>query len=249
MGGHNYIITGTLSHRHLDVQQAKQGFLDWLLDKLLNTDGRRYSEISSPEYQNLTNRLTEDFLEFLQGQLVSPWVASKHVVDHIESAPIYLQSEYLKGESDPEWHLVFRFSGCTGLCQVIASVCYHWVDLWLQDRFDFIKETFLLPFGFSSRQVFHQDLPMTFIPIEDGHWYASRLNAEYHKDLMRNRSESLPDIKADGNPFDVDLALIEEKDLGEVSRYLDAIWEKHSDLMSDGQCRCQICAPNFLDES
>lgn len=250
MGGYAYFISGDVDKRHLDAAKVHKGLFarmtDVLLDKLLNSKGEQSVDVSSQEFESLKEKLTADLIDYLKKRIANPIPASDFVLTHLDGAPIYLRGQS-KSKNEPlDWSLIFRFSGCTGLCEASAAVSYHWTDIWIQDRCDYVIGELLEPFGFKNAKLPSLDIGKTFIPVEDGKYYASYLTKEAQEDLRKLFAKY--DREPNENPFEVDMALFEGDDNDDVmnwKNYLSTLWEKYGELMSDNHCRCQLCAPNF----
>jgi hypothetical protein len=254
LGGYAYFISGDLDKRHFDAAKAHKGFrgrmVDFMLDTLFNPKGEQSIQISSQKFINLKEKLTTDLVNYLKTRITNPIPASDFVLNSLGGVPIYLRGESKTKREPLSWSLIFRFSGCTGLCETSAAVSYHWTDVWIQDRYNFVIQELLEPFGFKNAKLPPLNIGKTFIPVQDGKYYASYLTKEAHEDLRKLAAQYNTELSE--NPFEIDLALFEDDDTSDVTNwknYYNTLWKQYGELMSDGQCKCQLCSPNSLDSA
>jgi hypothetical protein len=235
MGGTAYVIHGTLDQaRAWPVPRKKS-----LLDKLL---GRQ--QYDTPSYVESTEStivevppgelepaLIRAFRQFLEREIASPWEATSMFYSYLDfGMHVYLRGQSPDGTSIADWFVQISFSGCAGMAEISAELGYHWVHLWIERTLAEITESVLQPRGFmpNGRPQYMGD-PVTFLPIGEYGYalYGTRYSTEHETYSA------------------LDQGVLEGFEEEEVQRLLQTITSEWGALMSDRQCRCQLCMPEF----
>ena len=162
-----------------------------------------------------------------------PWDATKHILDYISYAATVGWRKEPFGDGEAKWDGYIGLSGCAGMAQTSAYVTSHWIHLWATQRPDELPSIFS-DFGFGDAEVHDDDEPFTYFPTTS-HGYAY-----YWADAESASSDDDPWA----GKFDIDAGAYDHLDDG--GRYLSQRLESNAGaLMSDGQCRCQLCDPTF----
>jgi hypothetical protein len=220
MGGYAYLIWGQLDEGTVFSPKASPSLLG-------EVSGRHAAEPGAAIATRLKELLLADFVGFLEGRIGSPWPSTSHILKHyLQQAP----AEYLvrrvarNGEQQLQWCLQITFSGCSGLAEVSSRVATHWTEIWYRNDNQRIDAALLRPVGFFPSEL-EEEEPMAFLPIGDSGY------AEYIAEG--------PEAPCS---FELDSALYDGYDAEELIRELS---KRYSSSMSDGGCRCQLCAPRF----
>ncbi|MGH7515891.1 MAG: hypothetical protein ACREOC_00260 [Gemmatimonadales bacterium] len=234
MGGTGLLIYGTLAPERLVPRPLPRTLFDRLLGRTRHVapkvtphgGGAERIQLDAAELGPLIPR----FRDFLARKLSRPNEASHQVLEYLELKNI--PSLYLRGErepgQEPEWYTQLGFSGCAGMAEVSALVACHWAAAWVQDELPAVGRDIFTPFGFAPTpgQTFAEsDL---FLPVAE---------------LGYLRYVPADEREEDGLVFEVDYALQEAVEDAD-QRVADAS-ARHAGLMTDGRCRCQLCAPEF----
>lgn len=240
MGGQAYLIWGNIDEERVKPVPAKRSFWDKLLGR------RRFQERTESELPNGTKlielpagdlaRLGEDFGGFLERRIFEPWPATEVFFDYLAEnvVSIYLRGEHTPETPAPEWYVQITFSGCAGLAEISAELGSHWAEIWFTENRERITERYLEPFSFVPSP--NRPVPgkrTAFLPV-------GRLGyAVYVGDV--DTDPEWPGSRL----FELDAAATEAFELdGSLSR-LRVLDEKFGSLMADGNCRCQLCMPDF----
>lgn len=240
MGGQAYLIWGTIDEERLKPVRAERS----LLDRLLGRERfRSRSEVELPDGTKLIElpvgdleQLTDGFAEFLERRISRPWPATESFFDYLaeDVLSINLRGEQGPDKTAPDWYVQITFSGCAGMAEVSAALGSHWTEIWFKENTERISERYLEPFGFLSvEDQATTDNPPIFLPV--GRLGYAQYNGEVEMDPECPGSRF----------FELDAAATEALELdGSIAR-LRELDEKFGPLISDGQCRCQLCAPEF----
>jgi hypothetical protein len=180
----------------------------------------------------LSEQIVHAFQRFLALRICNPWHATKTFLEYLQSGTtrVYLRGEKSHEKDDTNWYVQLSFSGCGGMAETSAELAYHWAELWVQHDIQRINDTILQPEGFTAyRQLQRVDDPISFVPVgtpEYSVYAAVSLRSDEQKE------------------FDVDASVLEiQEDLGDG--FLAKIREQLSGMMADGNCRCQLCMPDY----
>jgi hypothetical protein len=234
MGGTALLIYGHLSADRLRPRPLPRNWLDRLLGRTRERSPRTVTmghnrellEVDAAELEPLVAR----FREFLAREIPVPHSASAQTLEYLDIKGIpslYLRAES-EGGGEPEWYTQVTFSGCAGMAEISALVAAHWAEAWARRELPALEREILTPFGFTPRKEQRFESTDRFLPMEELgylHWLPEE------------------DREEDEVLFEVDHAVIEAIE-GTPDR-LTAVSDQYAKLMTDGRCRCQLCAPEF----
>ena len=233
MGGTALLIYGTLSPDRLRPRPLPRTWLDRLFGRtreagprLRSTGNREMMEVDAADLAPLAPR----FRAFLAREIPEPHEASKQILEYLESdrtPSLYVRGERERG-GEPEWYVQVGFSGGSGLVEVSAAVAEHWAAAWVRRELPQLEREILGPFGFTPRAGQEFDGPGGFLPVEElGYlqWVPEQ------------------DREEEGVIFEADYGTHEGIE-DTPARLADAS-RRYANLMKDGACRCQLCAPGF----
>jgi hypothetical protein len=222
MGGAAYIIEGEVSAERLKAIPSKRSRLSRILARKGQASARQVNvgdceliDISCSELKPLKSR----FRAFLEEQIQKPSSSTQAFLDYLDLKVmnIYVRKELSKTRAERSY-IQFSFSGCAGMAETSAELGRHWVELWYsRSRLSIIKE-YLSPFGFFPKETQPIGSRVTFLPVSDvGH-------AAYSH-----------------GQFELDASVCEDENPEQMVKQFSAF----ATLMHDGNCRCQLCAPEF----
>jgi hypothetical protein len=226
MGGSATMIHGNIDPRRLE---HPRGYFARLF-------GRGVTEIPMGNDRALIDLPCRDlkdvadgFPAWLRDTLADAWVSSKAILDYLDTAAPNI---HLRGDREgatTSWYVQVGFSGCAGLAQTSADVASHWAQKWFDDERERI-DALLRPRGFFAERAEAINESSLFLPIGAG-GYAGYSVEGWMAGSQRSHYE-----------FD---AAIEENDEGAAQRLRQVLDTQLVALMADGQCRCQLCMPDF----
>tara|TARA_R110002095_G_scaffold210061_1_gene197040 strand:+ start:4955 stop:5692 length:738 start_codon:yes stop_codon:yes gene_type:complete len=237
MGGTSYIICGELEPTRIESGPRQKT----LVQKLLSCLGvRQHKHVSDFDSSFITLppgglvQIAPAFRRFLAHEFRSPWPATKTFLDYLKMGfpVIYLRGEKEHEKTDTTWYVQVAFSGCAGVAQTSSKLAFHWLEIWLKNNIQQLNETILKPEGFTANLELKQmteDPLTTFVPVGTEKYgiYACVTFAE----------GKLPEFNIDESAYEF------RDDDGE--ELFAEIRNQLGELMSDGQCRCQMCMPDY----
>lgn len=241
MGGAAYLIHGTLDPMRVDSGPRQKTLLGRLLGCFGVRARKQVADLGTHQVITLPpgrlgQQLKKGFLQFLSEQIPSPWPATKEFLDYLKSLgmTVYLRGEQKQESDEIDWYVQLTFSGCGGMAEVSAELAHHWADIWVRKNIQQINETILQEEGFTGLIDSPSSLnDVTFVPVG-----------------KPNYSVYAAGTLVDGEPpgFDVDESYLlsasatPEDDETELLADMQAQLGK---MMADGQCRCQLCMPDY----
>lgn len=225
MGGYAYLIWGQLDEATVFSPRAASSLPG-------EGSGRQLAEPGTAIASRLREHLLSDFLRFIGATVGSPWPSTAHILqDYLQEGPVeyMVHRKARNGEQQLQWCLQITFSDCSGLAEVSSRLATHWTEIWYRDNHDRIDVDLLRPVGFFPSEIEDPEA-MAFIPIGEGGY------AEF----VAEGTEVLDD--GEQVCFALDTALYDGFDAEVLIRQLT---DRFASLMSDGGCRCQLCAPSF----
>ena len=239
MGGAACIIPGVLLEERLAPMPRKKSLLDKLLgrrryDKPVYSDFGDKTFIEVPP-GDLPRKLTTRFKEYLSERLDKKWPATESFFEYLfPRVGFSVIDVFLRGEKTAEvtqWYVQISFSACAGMADVSALLASHWAEIWVKDDFAYISENIMKPEGFNASDELEPfDEAVRYVPV--GTDELSVYAAFYPAADADNTSE-----------FEIDCAWLEQHD-DEDELMLD-LRNKLELVMADGQCRCQLCMPQY----
>lgn len=194
--------------------------------------------------------LRDDFLSFVRNELAEPWVATQvfcknYLLD--TKHQVYLRGQQDKADEAYYYYVQLSFSDHAGMAGLSSSLAAHWADIWYQKRRELIEREHLRPYQLTPvenpKLAFEQK--DTFIPAgEYGYacyWSDKRL-AELHKPEEERLQFEVDAYWREGLYIESDEGSDGEAPMLDIERFLE---KGYAQLMSDGQCRCQLCMPDF----
>jgi len=228
-----------------------------------------YAEPGAPLAARLQQPLVDDLMHFLHDRLTPAWPATARVLDgYLAQQPptCYLRRSDLtapsgrrrRADEPPTWYLQLHFTGNSGLLEVSAALAAHWTDHWFRENRDRLARELLAPIAFTAQA--EQPTPRhTFVPI-DRTGYARFLvrepeataespagapvatDSEATEFDTAQQAQTIPHLET-GARFAVDRASLTRRD---SVKFIASLDDRFGPLMADGQCRCQLCAPDFV---
>ena len=242
MGGNAFLIWGDLDTQRLNQVAAKKSIFDKILrrnkylvpEEILQLPEKRMLEVKDIDMDGLT----QDFQDFIRRRIPNPWDSTQAFLDYLD---IGVVSVYLRGEQDsdqpkPEWYVQFTFSGCAGAAEISAELGCHWAEIWFQENRERLELDHFLPIGFKPNNKREDAYATpTFMPV-------GRLGYA----MYTRHDQTVNDPEWPGSRlFEVDAAIMEALDENEELPLLGCLDDLFGPLMSDNQCRCQICMPEL----
>ncbi|MBN2360747.1 MAG: hypothetical protein JXR83_14935 [Deltaproteobacteria bacterium] len=248
--------------RYLESLPPREAFK--LLNAREHAVAPMYSEPGAAIAARLQQPLVDDLVRFLRRQLAPPWPATRRVLEgYLAQQPpmCYVRRSDLispvgchRRSGEPTtWYLQLHFTGCSGLREVSAALASHWTALWFRANRDRLAAELLAPVAFSP-QTEQCSLQASFVPV-DGSGYARYLLFAEDEGERSPAAEDVDDVDFDmdldaqtiphletGARFAVDRETLSRHD---AIKFIASLDDRFAALMSDGQCRCQLCAPGF----
>jgi hypothetical protein len=246
MGGHAYLISGTLDPQlWQNAQQSTSpppprslwrriAGMAWndappnLPHVTTLPNGDRLLELAA---DSLPDRLIPDLLGWIKIHLTPPSQASASALEYLSNIKptLYVRGLQRTDKANPEFWIQVTFSGCAGQAETSAHLASHWTALWYGAEHERITREHLIPFGFRPHAYdTAQDEPMLFLPVGD---------LGYAKYMPPDQPSSQPTLE-------LDQAVIESRPNDPAIERLN---ESVVVYMTDCRCRCQLCDPGFGD--
>jgi hypothetical protein len=243
MGGTAFLIWGKVADLRLEPTPIERTFLDRVLGRqrfqkpqvTQGPDGARIIEAPPDRFRVLDGQ----FRDFLGKRMAEPWASSKVILDYLRDdvTTLYLRGEQRPDRSDPQWYIQLTFSGCAGLTETSAEVAAHWAAIWFREERDYLVERILSPSGFMvDDDKTEIETHSAFVPVDKLGYglYVGGSGFEPDPEWPGSRLFELDAGVTEMDPADDDLSALRELD------------RLYGPLMSDGRCRCQLCAPEFV---
>lgn len=242
MGGNAFLIWGDLDTQQLSRIPAKKSIMDKILrrKKLLRPE----EVLSWPEKTMFEVKdigmveLIQDFQSFVRQRVPNPWGPTGAFLGYLD---IGVVSVYLRGEQDsdqakPVWYIQFTFSGCAGTAEISAELGCHWAEIWFQENRELLERDHFLPIGFKPNNK-REDTSAnpTFIPV--GH-------LGYAMYTQHDQMDNDPEWPG-SQLFEMDTSITDTLNENEELPLLGCLDDLFGPLMSDNQCRCQLCMPDL----
>jgi hypothetical protein len=188
-----------------------------------------YASLGANELESLGLRYREYLWDEISEE--DQWDSTASVMDYLamDVVSVSIGGFQPMGAPSHEWAIEILFNGCGGMSEVSSLLAAHWAQIWYQKNRAAIDNNDLIPFGFVPTEEQPQFDWLPFIPIGGGSY------AAYEPDRR---------VDDDDSPFQLNCSLAMSLD-DDPSQLLADLAKHYGKLIEDGQCRCQLCMPNW----
>lgn len=233
MGGTAYLIHGDLDPARIDSGPQQKTFIEKLRGCLGFRHRPQVVDLKSSTLIELPPGriagIVPAFREFVIQNCSPAWPATAVFLDMLNMS-VSLRGEQPAAQEQVDWYIQLSFPSGAGTAEVTSQLAWHWAEIWVRNRLQDINKTFLQPEGFTAsldRRDQANDLPL-FVPVGQDYQVYAALQ------LMEGESPE----------FELDECVTELLDDG-GEELMNQIQSQLGELMADGQCRCQMCMPDY----
>ena len=206
--------------------------------------------VELPVSKKLRRSLMGDFLSFAKNEIPEQWVATQEFCKTYLlgiKPKLYLRGQQDKADEPFYYYVQLSFSDCAGMAGPSSALAAHWAKIWYQKRRELIEGDYLRPHQLTPVENLKLDCEQehTFIPAgEYGYacYYSDQQLAKLYEPEERPCHFDVDACWREGlysqSNDDSDGAM----PMMDVEQFLE---KGYAGLMSDGQCRCQLCMPEF----
>jgi hypothetical protein len=233
MGGTAYLIHGDLDPARIDSGPQQKTFTEKLLGCLGFRHRPQVVDLKSSRLIELPPggmiEIAPAFREFVIQRCSPAWTATTAFLDMLDMT-VSLRGEQPVAQEQVDWYVQLSFPSGAGTAEVTSQLAWHWAEIWISNHLQDINKTYLRPEGFTAsldRRDQANDLPV-FVPVGQDYQVYAALQ------LMEGESPE----------FELDECVTESLDDG-GEELMSQIQHQLGELMADGQCRCQMCMPDY----
>ena len=233
MGGTAYLIHGDLDPARIDSGPQQKTFTEKLLGFLEFRHRPQVVDLTSSTLIELPPGriagIVPAFREFVIQRFNLAWPATTSFLDMLNMT-VSLRGEPSASQKQVDWYVQLSFPSGAGTAEVTSQLAWHWAEIWVRNHLQDINKTYLQTEGFTAsldRRDQADDLPL-FVPVGQDYQVYAALH------LMEGESPE----------FELDECVTEFLD-DDGEELMNHIQNQLGDLMADGQCRCQMCMPDY----